>query len=36
MSKNRDLIDDMTDSPETEDFVQFDSPQSAPRRLGSV
>ena len=33
MSKNRDLIYDMTDSPETEDFVQFDS---EPLQLGGV
>ncbi len=33
MSKNRDLIDDMTDAPETEDFVQFDS---EPLQLGGV
>lgn len=31
MSKNRDLIYDMTDAPETEDFVQFDS---EPLQLG--
>lgn len=33
MSKNRDLIYDMTDAPETEDFVQFDS---EPLQLGGV
>ena len=34
MSKNRDLIYDMAEAPEPEDFVQFDSPQPAPRRRG--
>ena len=33
MSKNRDLIYDMTDSPETEDFEQLDS---EPLQLGGV
>ena len=33
MSKNRDLIDDMAEAPETEDFVQFDS---EPLQLGGV
>ena len=32
MSKNRDLIYDMAEAPEPEDFEQLDSPQPAPRR----